>query len=188
MGRMAQLTYTGITSLDGYIADREGNFSWSEPDEEVHAFVNDLEREVGTYLFGRRMYEVMAAWESLGGNGEPGYIQDYARIWQTADNVVYSTTLTTASTARTRIEPVFNPEAIRQLKESSSREIGVGGATLAASVLAAGLVDECRLFLNPVVVGGGKQYLPDGLGLKLELLEERRFGNGVVYLRYRTLL
>jgi dihydrofolate reductase len=184
---MAQLTYTGITSLDGYIADREGNFSWSEPNEEVHTFVNDLERGVGTYLFGRRMYGVMSAWESLGSAEEPGFIQDYARIWQAADKIVYSKTLATASTARTRIVQTFNPEAVRQLKETSSRQISVGGATLAASALAAGLVDECRLFINPVVVGGGTPYLPDGLGLKLELLEEYRFGNGVVYLRYRTL-
>lgn len=184
---MAQLTYTGITSLDGYVADRNGDFSWSEPNEEVHTFVNDLERDVGTYLFGRRMYGVMSVWETLGSAEEPGYIQDYARIWQAADKIVYSTTLATASTARTRIEPTFNPEAVRQLKESSSREISVGGATLAASALSAGLVDECRLFINPVVVGGGTPYLPDGLGLKLELLEEYRFGNGVVYLRYRTL-
>ena len=184
---MAQLTYTGITSLDGYVADRDGDFSWSEPNEEVHTFVNDLERDVGTYLFGRRMYGVMSVWETLGSAEEPGYIQDYARIWQAADKIVYSTTLAAASTARTRIEPTFNPEAVRQLKESSSRQISVGGATLAASALSAGLVDECRLFISPVVVGGGKRYLPDGLGLKLELLEEYRFGNGVVYLRYRTL-
>jgi dihydrofolate reductase len=184
---MAQLVYTGITSLDGYIADREGNFSWSEPDEEVHAFVNDLERSVGTYLLGRRMYGVMSVWETWDTENEPPVVQDYARIWQAADKIVYSTSLTKASTARTRIEPTFNPEAVRQLKESNSGEIGVGGATLAASALAAGLVDECRLFISPVVVGGGKQFLPDGLGLRLDLLEERRFGNGVVFLRYRIL-
>ncbi|MDQ0677446.1 dihydrofolate reductase [Arthrobacter pascens] len=184
---MAQLTYTGITSLDGYVADRDGDFSWSEPNEEVHTFVNDLERAVGTYLFGRRMYGVMSAWETLGSEEESGFIQDYARIWQAADKIVYSTTLAAASTARTRIEQTFNPEAVRQLKESSHREISVGGATLAASALSAGLVDECRLFISPVVVGGGTPYLPEGLGLKLELLEEYRFGNGVVYLRYRTL-
>jgi dihydrofolate reductase len=133
------------------------------------------------------MYEVLSVWDTLGGADDPPVIQDYARIWRGADKVVYSTTLATASTARTRIEPSFNPEAVRELKESSSREIGVGGATLAAAALDAGLVDECRLFLNPVVVGGGKRYLPDGLNLRLELLEEHRFGNGVVYLRYRTL-
>jgi dihydrofolate reductase len=184
---MAQLVYTGITSLDGYIADREGNFSWSEPDEEVHAFVNDLERSVGTYLLGRRMYGVMSVWETWDTENEPPVVQDYARIWQAADKIVYSTSLTKASTPRTRIEPTFNPEAIRQLKESSSGEIAVGGATLAASALSAGLVDECRLFISPVVVGGGKQFLPEGLGLRLDLLEERRFGNGVVFLRYRIL-
>lgn len=184
---MAELTYTGITSLDGYIADRDGEFSWSEPNEEVHTFVNDLARGVGTFLLGRRMYEVMSAWETLGSAEDPNYIQDFARIWQAADKVVYSTTLAPASTARTRIEQTFNPEAVRQLKEGSSREISISGPTLAASAFTAGLVDECRLFINPVVVGGGKRYLPDGLGLKLELVEEYRFGNGVVYLRYRTL-
>ncbi|HEY8701247.1 MAG TPA: dihydrofolate reductase family protein [Arthrobacter sp.] len=184
---MAQLTYTGITSLDGYIADRDDNFSWSQPDEEVHEFVNDLERSVGIRLLGRRMYGVMSAWETLDTENEPPVVKDYARIWQAADKIVYSTRLTGVSTARTRLEPTFSAEAVRQLKESSSREISVGGPNLAASALSAGLVDECRLFVNPVVVGGGKQFLPDGLGLKLELLEERRFGNGVVYLRYRIL-
>lgn len=184
---MAELTYTGITSLDGYVADRDGDFSWSQPNEEVHTFINDLQRNVGTYLLGRHMYGVMSVWDTLGSAGEPSFIQDFARIWQAADKVVYSTTLTTASAARTRIEETFNPEAVRELKESSSRELSISGPTLAASALTAGLVDECRLFINPVVVGGGKRYLPDGLGLKLELVEEYRFGNGVVYLRYRTL-
>ncbi|MBT2532190.1 dihydrofolate reductase family protein [Arthrobacter sp. ISL-48] len=184
---MAQLTYTGITSLDGYIADLDGNFGWSAPDEEVHAFVNDLERSVGTFLLGRRMYGVMSVWETLDTENEPPVMQDYARIWQAAEKIVYSSKLTEASTSRTRIEPTFSPEAVRQLKESSSREISIGGANLAASALSAGLVDECRLFINPVVVGGGTQFLPDGLALKLELLEDHRFGNGVVYLRYRTL-
>jgi riboflavin biosynthesis pyrimidine reductase len=133
------------------------------------------------------MYGVMSAWETLDTENEPPVVKDYARIWQAADKIVYSTRLTGVSTARTRLEPTFSAEAVRQLKESSSREISVGGPNLAASALSAGLVDECRLFVNPVVVGGGKQFLPDGLGLKLELLEERRFGNGVVYLRYRIL-
>jgi dihydrofolate reductase len=184
---MAELIYTGIASLDGYVADRDGSFSWSEPDEEVHAFVNDLERDVGTYLYGRRMYGVMSAWETLGTSGEAAVVQDYARIWRAADKVVYSTTLATASTARTRIERTFNPDAVRQLKDSTGHAISISGPTLAASALEAGLVDECRVFLNPVAVGGGKRYLADGLSLKLELLEERRFGNGVIYLRYRVL-
>ena len=184
---MGQLIYSGIVSLDGYVADRDGNFSWSEPDEEVHAFVNDLERDVGTYLFGRRMYQVMSVWETLDAADEPPVIRDYARIWQGADKVVYSASLATVSTARTRIETVFDPEAVRDLKASTDRNIGIGGPTLAAAALLAGLVDECQLFLNPVAVGGGLRFLPDGLMLRLELLEEHKFGNGVVYLRYRTL-
>jgi dihydrofolate reductase len=183
---MGQLIYSGIASLDGYVADRDGNFSWSEPDEEVHTFVNDLERGVGTYLFGRRMYQVMSVWETLGSADEPDYIKDFARLWREADKVVYSSSLATVGTARTRIERTFDPDAVRTLKDSTDRDIGIGGATLAAAALKAGLVDECLLFVNPVAVGGGLRFLPDGLNLRLELLEERRFGNGVVYLRYRT--
>ncbi len=186
MGPMGQLIYTGIASLDGYVADRDGNFSWSEPDREVHTFVNDLERDVRTYLYGRRMYQVMSAWETLGTTSELDYIQDYARIWQGADKVVYSSTLTVASTAKTRIERTFDPNAVRELKDATSTSISISGPTLAAAALRAGLVDECRLFLNPVAVGGGRRFLPDGLNLRLELLDERTFGNGVVYLRYRT--
>ncbi|RAX47129.1 deaminase [Arthrobacter sp. AQ5-06] len=183
---MGQLIYSGIASLDGYMADRDGNFSWSEPDEEVHTFINNLERDVGTYLFGRRMYQVMSVWETLGGSGEPDVIQDYARIWQGADKVVYSTSLPAAATARTRIERTFDADAIRTLKSSTSGNISIGGPTLAAAAIGAGLVDEYQLFLNPVAVGGGLRFLPDGLTLRLEFLEERTFGNGVVYLRYRT--
>jgi dihydrofolate reductase len=183
---MGQLIYSGIASLDGYVADRDGDFSWSEPDEEVHTFVNDLERDVGTYLFGRRMYEVMAVWETLGSGDEPDYIKDFARLWREADKVVYSSSLATVNTARTRIERTFDPAAVRTLKDSTDRDIGIGGATLAAAALQAGLVDECQLFVNPVAVGGGLRFLPDGLNLRLELLEEHTFGNGVVYLRYRT--
>ncbi len=183
---MGQLIYSGIASLDGYMADRDGNFSWSEPDEEVHTFVNDLERDVGTYLFGRRMYEVMAVWETFDTPDLPDYIRDYARIWQGADKVVYSSSLAAVNTARTRIERTFDADAVRALKDSTDGSIGIGGPTLAAAALKAGLVDECRLFVNPVAVGGGLRFLPDGLNLRLELLEERRFGNGVVYLRYRT--
>ena len=184
---MGQLIYTGITSLDGYLADSQGNFDWSAPDEEVHAFVNDLERDAGTYLFGRRMYEVMSVWETMGGADDPPVIQDFARIWRGADKVVYSSSLTAAATARTRVERSFNPDAVRELKAGTKRRIGIGGATLAASALRSGLVDECRIFLNPVAVGGGLRFLPDGLDLRLDLLDERRFGNGVVYLRYRCL-
>jgi dihydrofolate reductase len=184
---MGQLIYTGITSLDGYLADSQGNFDWSAPDEEVHAFVNDLERDAGTYLFGRRMYEVMSVWETMGGADDPPVIQDFARIWRGADKVVYSSSLTAAATARTRVERSFNPDAVRELKAGTKRSIGIGGATLAAAALRSGLVDECRIFLNPVAVGGGLRFLPDGLDLRLDLLDERRFGNGVVYLRYRCL-
>ncbi|MDQ0768231.1 dihydrofolate reductase [Pseudarthrobacter defluvii] len=183
---MAQLIYSAIMSLDGYTADKNGNFSWSAPDEEVHAFVNDLERDVGTYLLGRQMYEVMSVWETMGTQDDHPVIQDYARIWQAADKVVYSTSLDTAGTPRTRLEREFLPEAVQDLKRNSDRNISIGGPTLAAHALKAGLVDECQLFINPVAVGGGLRFLPDGLEASLELLDERRFGNGVVYLRYRA--
>jgi dihydrofolate reductase len=181
---MAQLIYSAISSLDGYIADQEGSFDWAEPDEEVHAFVNDLERPVGTYLYGRRMYDVMVAWESL--TDDQPEMHDFARIWRAADKVVYSRTLEAPSSARTRIERSFEPEAVRQLKASATRDISVGGAELAAQAFAAGLVDECHLFLAPVIVGGGTASLPDHVRVDLELLDERRFGKGMVYLRYRT--
>lgn len=183
---MGQLIYSGIASLDGFVADRDGNFSWSEPDEEVHSFVNDLERDVGTYLYGRGMYQVMLAWETLDIPDQPHVIRDFARIWQGADKVVYSASLASVSTARTRIERAFDPGAVRRLKARTAGNISISGPTLASAALQAGLVDECRLFLNPVAVGGGLRFLPDGLTLWLELREVRRFGNGVVYLRYRT--
>jgi len=184
---MAQLIYSAIMSLDGYTADADGNFAWSAPDEEIHAFINDLERDVGTYLMGRRIYEVMSVWETMDTRNEPQVIQDYARIWQGADKVVYSTSLDTVATPRTRLERQFAPEAVQELKSTSDRNISIGGPTLAAHALKAGLVDECQLFINPVTVGGGLRFLPDGLEAQLELLGERRFGNGVVYLRYRAL-
>lgn len=184
---MGQLIYSGIISLDGYLADSQGNFDWSAPDEEVHAFVNDLERAAGTYLFGRRMYEVMSIWDTMGGPEDPPVIQDFARIWRGADKVVYSSSLAHATTARTRVERSFNPDAVRELKAGTDRNIGIGGATLAAAALRAGLVDECQIFVNPVAVGGGLRYLPDELNLRLDLVDEHRFGNGVVYLRYRCL-
>lgn len=184
---MAELIYTGIASLDGYVADRHGNFDWSAPDEEVHAFVNDTERDAGTYLLGRRMYEVMAVWETLGGPADPPVIQDYGRIWRAADKIVYSGSLEVPQAARTRVQRSFDPDAVRELKENTGASIGIGGATLAAAALRAGLVDECRIFLNPVAVGGGLRFLPDGLNLRLDLLDEHRFRNGVVYLRYRVL-
>jgi dihydrofolate reductase len=186
-GRMARLIYSAITSLDGYVADEDGDFDWAAPDEEVHTFVNDLERPVGTYLYGRRMYEVMVAWETaLPFADQPLFVQDFAQIWQAADKIVYSTTLETVSSARTRIERDFDPEAVRKMKEQAGRDITVGGPDLAAQAIQAGLVDECHLFVVPMVVGGGKQCLPNNVRVKLELLDERRFGNGVVHLHYRT--
>jgi dihydrofolate reductase len=176
-----------ITSLDGYAADEDGNFDWAVPDEEVHTFINDLERPVGTYLYGRRMYEVMVAWETAHTlPDQPPFMQDFAQIWQAADKIVYSKTLETVSSARTRIERDFDPEAVRQIKARAERDILVGGPDLATQAIDAGLVDEWHLFVAPIVVGGGKQSLPDNVRLQLELLDERRFGNGMVYLYYRT--
>ncbi|HEV8653642.1 MAG TPA: dihydrofolate reductase family protein [Actinomycetes bacterium] len=184
---MAKLIYSAITSLDGYIADEDGDFDWAAPDEEVHTFVNDLERPVGTYLYGRRMYEVMVGWETAHTVADqPPFMQDFAEIWQAADKIVYSRTLETVSSARTRIERDFDPEAVRQMKAQAGRDITVGGPDLAAQAIKAGLVDEFHLFFVPIVVGGGNQSLPNNVRLKLELLDERRFGDGVVHLRYRT--
>ena len=182
---MAKLIYSAITSLDGYVADEQGRFDWAAPDAEVHAFVNELERPVGTYLYGRRMYEVMAAWESMPGLAdEPREMRDFAQIWQAADKVVFSTTLDSVSTARTRIERRFDPVAIRQMKTSAPRDISVGGPDLAAQAIRAGLVDEYHLLISPVVVGGGKRSLPEHVHVDLQLLSERRFSNGVVHLSY----
>ena len=182
---MAKLIYSTITSLDGYVADEEGDFDWAAPDEEVHAFVNDLERKVGTYLYGRRMYEVMRYWETAHTlTDQPPVAQDYAQIWRAADKVVYSTTLETVSSARTRIERDFDPEVIRRMKERAERDISVGGPDLAAQALEAGLVDELHLFVAPIVVGGGKRSLAENVRLELELLDERRFEGGMVHLHY----
>jgi dihydrofolate reductase len=183
----AKLIYSAIASLDGYVADENGNFDWAAPDEEVHRFVNDLERPVGTYLYGRRMYEVMRFWETAGGADQPPVARDYAERWRAADKILYSKTLESVSSAKTRIERDFDPDAVRRLKETARRDLTLGGPGLAGQALEAGLVDECHLFLAPVVVGGGIRSLPDGARLDLELLDERRFGRGVVYVRYRTL-
>ena len=184
---MAKLIYSALTSVDGYVADEDGNFDWAKPSEEVHVFVNDLERPVGTYLFGRRMYEVMAYWETADTVADqPPVVRDYAKIWQTAEKIVYSRTLAEVSSANTRIEREFDIDAVRQLKATADRDIGVGGPDLAAQAFEAGLIDELHLFLAPVVVGGGKPSLPDKVRLELELLDERRFANGVVHLHYRT--
>jgi dihydrofolate reductase len=183
---VAKLIYSPITSLDGYVADREGKWDWSVPDEEVHAAVNDLSRTIGTYLLGRRMYEVLVAWETMETEGAPAVIQDFAEIWKATDKVVYSSTLEGPSSARTRIEREFDPAAVRELKESASADISIGGPELAAQAIAAGLVDEIHLFLSPVLVGGGNPALPEDGRVDLELLAERRFGNGVVQLHYRA--
>ena len=184
---MAKLIYAAIASLDGYVEDEEGRFDWAAPDDEVHAFVNDLERRIGTYLYGRRMYETMVFWETASTDGdEPAVVRDYAGIWRATEKLVYSRTLQTVSSARTRIDREFERDAVWRLKQSSEADIAVGGAELAGQAIGAGLVDECHLFLFPIVVGGGKRALPDNVRVQLELLDERRFGNGVVHLHYRV--
>ena len=183
---MTKLIYFAIASLDGYVADEDGNFDWAVPDEEVHAFISDLERPVGTYLYGRRMYETMVGWETDPTLADQSpLMRDFAQIWQAADKIVYSKTLEAVSTARTRIERHFDPEAVRQMKALAGGDLIVGGPELAAQALRAGLVDECHLFVAPMLVGGGKRSLPDNVRLKLELLDERRFDSGMVYLNYR---
>jgi dihydrofolate reductase len=184
---MANLIYAALASLDGYVEDEKGRFDWAAPDEDVHAFVNDLERPLGTYLYGRRMYETMVFWETASTEAdEPAVFRDYAEIWRAAEKVVYSRTLQTVSSARTRIEREFDRDGVRRLKESSGADISIGGAELAGHAFAAELVDECHLFLCPIVVGGGKRAVQDNLRAQLELLDERRFRNGVVHLHYRV--
>jgi dihydrofolate reductase len=184
---MAKLIYSAITSLDGYVADEDGSFEWAAPDEEVHAFVNELVRPIGTHLYGRRMYEVMAVWETMHSlTDQPPVGLDFARIWQAADKVVYSRTLETVATAKTRIERAFVPDAVRQMKATAEADITVGGPALAAEAMRAGLVDEYHLFMVPVVVGGGTPSLPDNVHLQLELLDDHRFGAGVVHLHYHV--
>ena len=183
---MVKLIYSTIASLDGYVADEDGEFGWAAPDEEVHAFINDLERRVGTYLYGRKIYEVMRYWETADATGGRSPVeQDYARIWRSTEKIVYSRTLRSVSSARTRIVRDFDAEALRREKAQARSDIGVGGPELAARALEVGLVDELRLFIVPILVGGGKQSLPDHVRLELELLDERRFDGGMVYLRYR---
>lgn len=184
-GRVARLSYSAIASLDGYVEDEQGGFDWAAPDADVHAFVNDLERPIGTYLYGRRMYETMMSWETPSTSDQPAVTRDFAEIWRGAAKVVYSRTLQAVSTARTRIERDFDPATVARLKEAAEADISVGGAELAGQALAAGLVDECHLFLGPIIVGGGKRALPVNVRARLELIEERRFESGVIYLRYR---
>ncbi|MFM8319830.1 MAG: dihydrofolate reductase family protein [Chloroflexota bacterium] len=184
---MAQLIYSAISSLDHYIEDTHGSFDWAAPDEEVHAFINDLYRPAGVYLYGRRMYELMTAWENDPNlAAESPLLGDFAAIWQAAEKIVYSHSLAAATTRKTRIERRFDPQAVRQLKAASSQDLLIGGSELASQAFQAGLVDECQLFLAPVIIGGGKRSLPGGLQLPLELLEQRRFRSGMVFLRYRT--
>jgi dihydrofolate reductase len=182
---MAKLSYSGLISLDGYVNDASGGFDWAMPTEEVHAFVNDIERPNGIHLYGRRLYEVLSAWETMDVSDEP-VMQDYAQLWKAADKVVFSTTLDAVSTPRTRLERTFDPTAIRELKQTSATDIAIGGPTLAAHALRAGLVDELHLTISPVVVGGGTRFLPDDVRLDLELLDQRRFANGVAHLHYRV--
>jgi dihydrofolate reductase len=184
---VAKLIYSAISSLDGYVADEDGNFDWAVPDEEVHAFINDLDRPVGTYLYGRRMYETMVGWETDPTLADRSpLMRDFAQIWRAADKIVYSRMLERVTSARTRIERDFDPEAVRRMKAAAGRDLTVGGPDLAAHAIKAGLVDEWRLFVTPIVVGGGKRSVPDNVRVKLELLDERRFKGGVVYLHYRT--
>jgi dihydrofolate reductase len=184
---MAQLIYSAIGSLDGYVEDASGTFDWAAPDDEVHAFVNELERPIGTYLYGRRMYETMVFWEAVDPDGDRSAVaREFAAIWQAAEKVVYSRTLETVSSARTRIERVLDPDAIERMKQSSGSDISIGGAELAGQAIAAGLVDEMQLLLVPVLVGGGKRALPNDVRARLELLDERRFQSGAVFLRYRA--
>jgi dihydrofolate reductase len=179
------LIYAMIASLDGYVEDESGRFDWAAPDEEVHAFVNELERPIGTYLYGRRMYETMVAWETM--DDEHPVMRDFAELWRAAEKIVYSRSLESASSARTRVEHDFDAGAVRRLKESAQGDIGIGGPELAGQAIAAGLVDECHLIVVPVLVGGGKRAFPDGVRVDLELLDERRFAGGAVYLRYKLL-
>ncbi len=184
---MAKLIYSAIASLDGYVEDKQGKIDWGAPDEEVHAFINDLERPIGTYLYGRRMYETMLYWETVSTGGDQSPVtRDFTQIWRAAEKIVYSRTLRAPSSARTRLERDFDAATIRRLKESSTRDLTIGGAELAGKAMAAGLVDECHLFLNPIVVGGGKRALPDDVRVRLELIAEHRFRSGVVHRGYKV--
>ena len=183
---MARLIYSAIASLDGYVEDEDGGFAWAAPSDEVHAFVNEMERGIGTYLYGRRMYETMVAWETMDtGPGQTEVIREFAGLWRAAEKVVYSSSLEDVTGERTRLERRFDPATVRELKAVAESDLSIGGPALAACAFEAGLVDECNLFLHPILVGGGKRALPFGVRVELELLEERRFDDGVVHLRYR---
>jgi dihydrofolate reductase len=183
---VSKLIYSAIASLDGYVADEQGNFDWAAPDDELHAFVNELERPIGTYLYGRRMYDTMVVWETLALDDQPAVVRDYAEIWRGTDKIVYSRTLKEPLSARTRIERDFDPDAVRRLKAAADRDVSVGGAEVAAQALDVGLVDEFHLFLVPALVGGGTRALSQTTRADLELLDERRFAQGAVHLHYRV--
>lgn len=183
---MADLIYSVMMSLDGYIADQDGKFDWAAPDEEVHSFVNELERPVGTYLYGRRMYEIMAVWETFPLYDEPPCIAEFAGIWRAAEKVVYSSSLGSVTTPKTRLERSFDPEAIRRMKASSPKDLAIAGPTLAAHAFRAGLVDVCHILISPVLVGGGLKAFAEDVRLDFKLEEERRFANGTVFLHYRS--
>ena len=180
----ARLTYSALASLDGFVEDERGTFDWAAPDEEVHAFVNELEQPVGTYLYGRRMYETMVFWETVDTVSEPQVMRDFAAIWRAAEKVVYSRTLGGVSSERTRLEREFDPDAVRELVASADRDVAIGGAELAGRAFEAGLIDECQVFIAPVVVGAGKRSLPEGVFARLELLDQQHFESGFAYLRY----
>jgi dihydrofolate reductase len=182
---MGRLVYAAICSLDGYVADDKGNFAWAAPDQEVHEFVNDLERNIGTSLYGRRMYEVMREWQTMDVAEAPPFVQEYADIWRSADKVVYSRSLVDVSTPHTRLERDFDPAVVGRMKADSDPDLSVGGATLAAEAFRAGIVDDIHLFLVPHIVGGGTRALPNGVRRPLRLEGERRFANGTVHLHYR---
>ena len=179
---MGKLVYAAITSLDLYVADESGNWDWSYPDEDVHTVVNEMTRSCGTWLLGRRMYDVLVAWETV--DDPAPEMREFAEIWRSSDKIVYSRTLQEVASKRTTIEREFDPEAVRGLKETADHDLSVSGPELAAQAFQAGLVDELHLFVSPVVVGGGNPALPSGVKVPLELVDERRFGNGVVHLRY----
>jgi dihydrofolate reductase len=182
---MARLIYVTNTTLDGYVEDEDGRFDWFKPDDEFFAAINDLERPIGTYLYGRRMYETMVVWETMSiGPDELAGMRDFAELWRVADKVIFSRTLQTVTSAKTRIEPEFAVDVVRRLKEDSASDLTVGGAQLAGQAIAAGLVDECHLFVHPLLFGGGKRALPDNVRARLRLLDERRFQSGVVHLHY----
>lgn len=183
---MARLVSSTLCSLDGYVVDTDGSFAWAAPDEEEHDFINGLQREMGTMLLGRKMYDVLEVWDTLDTPEQDPIVREFARAWRDCDKVVYSTTLEEPRTERTRIETTFDAEQVRRLVADADRDVSIGGPTLAAEAFRAGLVGEVQLFLHPVVVGGGVPALPAGVRLRLTLVEQRVFGSGVVFVRYRA--